>query len=147
MASKPALQDPDTLLEGLVAVGEMIEQRLDAALQPERLSVPKLAVLYNLMRVHEPVALGILSQRLGCVRSNITQLIDRLEADNLVRRVPDPDDRRSVRAAITDQGRDRFEAGMRAVEEAHRDILSAFSPSDREQLARLLARFRKDAGQ
>ena len=102
--------------------------------------------LFARLRDQEPVALGVLSQHLGCVRSNITQLIDRLEADNLVRRLPDPDDRRSVRAAITDQGRDRFEAGMQAVEEAHRDILSGFSLTDREQLARLLERFRKGPG-
>jgi DNA-binding MarR family transcriptional regulator len=39
---------------------------------------------------------------MACVRSNITQLIDRMQAEGLVRRIPDPQDRRSVRAALTD---------------------------------------------
>ena len=34
----------------------------------------------------------------------MTQLVDRLEADGLVRRVADPTDRRSVKAEITDEG-------------------------------------------
>jgi len=38
------------------------------------------------------------------VRSNITQLMDRLEKDGLVRRRADRDDRRSVLAELTPAG-------------------------------------------
>lgn len=39
-----------------------------------------------------------------CVKSTITRLVDRLEADGLVRRTPDPDDRRAQRLLLTPRG-------------------------------------------
>jgi MarR family 2-MHQ and catechol resistance regulon transcriptional repressor len=39
-----------------------------------------------------------------CVKSTITRLVDRLEADGLVRRTPDPDDRRAQRLLLTQRG-------------------------------------------
>ena len=129
------------VLHGLLSVGHLIEERLNAALEPHGLSLPKLAVLQNLARAGEPLPLGVLSERLGCVRSNITQLVDRLEADRLVRRVPDPQDRRSVLAALTEEGRRRYEVAQRAATEAEREILGRLSAGEHEQLATLLGRF------
>jgi DNA-binding MarR family transcriptional regulator len=45
-----------------------------------------------------------LVERLGCVRSNVTGLIDRLQEDGLVRRVDHPDDRRMLFAELTEEG-------------------------------------------
>lgn len=39
--------------------------------------------------------------------SGITALVDRLERQGLVRRNPDPDDRRATRITLTDEGRER----------------------------------------
>src|SRR5260370_18817076 len=107
------IQDPTqpaagALLQGLLAVAHEIDERLNAALEPNGLSVPKLTVLQILVQAGEPLPLGVVSERFGCVKSNITQLVDRLEANHLVRRVPDPADRRSVLAAITVQGQRRL---------------------------------------
>jgi DNA-binding MarR family transcriptional regulator len=129
------------VLHGLLSAGHLIEERLNAAIEPHGLSLPKLAVLENLAQAGEPLPLGVLSERLGCVRSNITQLVDRLEADRLVRRVPDPQDRRSVLAALTDDGLRRYEVARQAAAEAEREILGRLSADEREQLAALLGRF------
>ena len=51
--------------------------------------------------------LSELASRMICVRSNITQLMGRLEADGLVQREEDPHDRRCVRATLTPLGRER----------------------------------------
>ncbi|MGA8924415.1 MAG: MarR family transcriptional regulator [Candidatus Dormiibacterota bacterium] len=48
--------------------------------------------------------------RLSHLPRNVTGLVDHLERDGLVERVPDPDDRRSVRARLTEAGRVRIEA-------------------------------------
>jgi DNA-binding MarR family transcriptional regulator len=53
----------------------------------------------------EPVPLGQFAERLSCVKSNITQFVDRLEVDGLVARRPDPRDRRTKLAALTTAGR------------------------------------------
>ena len=120
-------------------LGNLLDERLNAALEPEGLSVPKLGVLHHLVQAGEPIPLGVLSERLGCVKSNVTQLVDRLEADALVRRVPDPEDRRSIRAAITDEGRRRYAAGQGALEATERELLADFSASDRESVVQLLS--------
>jgi hypothetical protein len=61
----------------------------------------KFGALTHLVRAGEPLSLANAPRGMTCVRSNITQLVDRLEADGLVRRVDDPTDRRGVRAADT----------------------------------------------
>ena len=93
------------LVERVLQAAQTIDDRLEAALDTEGLSMPKLAVLRILVQAGDPLPLKALSERLGCVKSNVTQLMDRLEAERLVRRVPDPHDRRSVLAEITEAGR------------------------------------------
>ena len=118
----------------------MIQDRLESALEPTGLSLAKLGALRHLAEANEPLALGQLAERIACVKSNVTQLVDRLETDQLVRRVPDPSDRRSVRAEITEEGRLRYEAGMEAMRTAEAELIGEFEPSDREHLQELLGR-------
>ena len=118
------------------AVGDRIERRLE----PMGLSLAKLGVLRHLVAAGDSLPLGQLAERLSCVRSNVTQLVDRLEGDGLVRRVPDPGDRRSVLATITEEGRRSYEAGAHAQAEAEAGILAGLSPEDQDRLAELLDR-------
>jgi len=75
-----------------------VEERLADA----GLSLPKLAALHQLSQAGDSLPLGQLAERLACVKSNVTQLVDRLEADGLVVRAADPNDRRSRLAVLTD---------------------------------------------
>jgi DNA-binding MarR family transcriptional regulator len=95
----------------ILHAAQAITDRLESAFGSVGLSMAKFSALSKLAESREPLALSELAARLSCVRSNITQLVDRLEADGLVRRVDDPDDRRSVRAELTDRGRERQTAG------------------------------------
>ena len=135
--------DAGVLLQGLVMVAHEVDERLNAALEGIGLSVPKLTVLRILVQAGEPLALGVLSERFGCVKSNITQLVDRLEADKLVRRIPDPADRRSILAAITDEGRRRLIAGQADADRVTGSILNGLTDVDRGQLERLLGLVRQ----
>ncbi|MER3446202.1 MAG: MarR family transcriptional regulator [Candidatus Dadabacteria bacterium] len=118
-----------------------VEARLESALEDTGLSLPKFAVLDRLIRIGEPIPLTRLAAQLACVKSNVTQLVDRLEADGLVERRDDPEDRRSVLAAITDKGRRRYEIGGGALTAAAKEILKSFNEEEKELLNRLLARF------
>lgn len=53
----------------------------------------------------EPLPMRRIAQKLKCEPSNITGIVDRLEARGLVERRPAPDDRRVKVAAPTDEGR------------------------------------------
>jgi DNA-binding MarR family transcriptional regulator len=134
------VKQPHDLLTTVIHAAGVIQDRLEAALEPTGLSVAKLGALRHLAEANEPLPLGQLAERIACVKSNVTQLVDRLEADKLVRRVPDPSDRRSIRAEITEEGRIRYEAGMTAFNSAEDELVSELALGDREQLQLLLGR-------
>ncbi len=104
------------------------------------LSLPKLSALHHLVLAGEALPLGELAGRLACVKSNVTQLIDRLEADGLVRRAPDPNDRRSRLAVLTAAGRKAHEQGIRMQQEAERELFGALTPEESRQLAGVLGK-------
>ena len=113
--------------------------RLEAALEPLGLSLAKFGALSRLVAADRPLPLSTLAERCSCVRSNITQLVDRLEAERLVARVHDPRDRRSILAELTEEGRHRQAAGKRAIEKAEREIFGSIAPERREALLDLFA--------
>jgi len=132
------------LLVRLLLAAAAVESQLEAAVATTGLSLSKFAVLDQLVKAGEPLPLTRLAERLSCVKSNITQLIDRLEADGLVERVDDPKDRRSVLAAMTREGRRRYEIGGQALTAAEKEILKAFKEGELELLGRLLDKFIND---
>jgi DNA-binding MarR family transcriptional regulator len=121
-----------------------MEAQLESALGQVGLSLAKFGVLAKLAEAGEPLALGCLADRCSCVRSNMTQLVDRLEADLLVERVDDPNDRRSIKASLTPEGRSRHENGVRLLDEAERDAFARLAEPERETLVRLLRTLHKN---
>jgi DNA-binding MarR family transcriptional regulator len=64
----------------------------------------------------------------------MTQLVDRLEAEKLVVRADDPHDRRSVRAALTSEGRARHAEGLKAIRTVERELFSRLTAKRAEEL-------------
>jgi len=135
---RAAAGDED-VMGSLMQAAHAVEAQLEAALAQVELSGARLAALTHLVEAGEPVPLGELAEQCACVRSNITQLVDRLEADQLVQRVDDPADRRSLRAQITPLGRERQAAGARKVAEVRRKLARALGAIDAAALRRALA--------
>jgi len=82
-----------------------------------------------------------LAEALDVVPSSASRLCDRLEATGLLRRVPDPRDRREVRLMLT-------AAAIRLLDElrerrrtALAEVLERMSPASRQDLVRALAAF------
>ena len=132
--------DAFRLIDALMQGGKFTETQLDAALGTVGLSATKWSVLRQLVVAGGQLPLGQLATRLSCVKSNATQLVDRLTADQLVRRVPDPDDRRSILAEITPAGSRAYTAGAAVVHAFEQQLLEDYSLQDRLLLQRLLAR-------
>jgi DNA-binding MarR family transcriptional regulator len=128
----------DTTIFSLLHAAHALEDKLEEALTVVGLSTPKFSVLNELSSAGQPLSLSDLAARLSCVRSNMTQLVDRLEADRLVKRVDDPSDRRGVKAAITDEGLARHAAGAAEVARLHETFAANVGEGDRAALARLL---------
>jgi DNA-binding MarR family transcriptional regulator len=129
------------LLWEIIVAGHRIEDRLESALDDVGLSLAKLNALRHLVEAGEPMPLGQLADKIACVKSNVTQLVDRLENDGLVRRVPDPRDRRSVLAAVTDAGLARYRTGAAALAEAETELLTEFPVEDQQMVTEFLSSF------
>jgi DNA-binding MarR family transcriptional regulator len=122
----------------LVRAGHLVEGQLEAALEQVGMSLAKLSVLRHLVLAGEPLPLSHLAERSSCVRSNMTQLVDRLEADGLVKRVADPNDRRSVRATLTRAGQRRHDEAVQRLAAREREIVARLDAADCVELNRLL---------
>ncbi len=131
--------DAGALFQRLLHAAAVVEARLEDAVASTGLSLAKLGVLQHLVEAGEPLPLGQLAERIACVKSNVTQLVDRLEADGLVRRETDPFDRRIVRAVITPEGRSRCEEAARARAAAEQELAATLPEAMRAQVAELLA--------
>jgi DNA-binding MarR family transcriptional regulator len=141
--------DPPALpsvLGRLLTTARAVEVRLEAELAEIGLSLPKAKVLRILSQEDGPQALSRLAERGQCVKSNITQLIDRLEAEGLVRRSEDPSDGRIRLASLTAQGQKACRRAMAIIETHEQIIAEALSERDAATLTRVLDRLHDQSG-
>jgi DNA-binding MarR family transcriptional regulator len=135
-AAAPGLFD---LLHAAGSVETFVETRLAAA----GLSLPKLAALNRLVEAGGSLPLGQLAERLACVKSNVTQLVDRLEADGFVSRTADPGDGRSRLAVVTAGGRKAYEQGSGIHREAEHELFGALSAEESAALAEIIEKLER----
>jgi DNA-binding MarR family transcriptional regulator len=70
--------------------------------------------------------------------AGVTSRIDRLERRGLVRRLPDPNDRRGVIIELTDAGLEVVDAAVEANSASDRQLLERLDPQELTQLEALL---------
>ena len=142
--NKPAAPPLD--LAALLHTAYDAQAAVESQLAKVGLSMAKLQALQALAEAGESLPLSQLADRLACVKSNITQLVDRLEADGFVVREADPGDRRAKLAALTPEGRRVCTEGVRVRQAAERELITALTGDEAAQLAALLGKLRKQSG-
>jgi DNA-binding MarR family transcriptional regulator len=110
-------------------------------LAPLGLSPLEYAVLLQLDLQHGR-RLTDVGSTLLCVKSTITRTVDRLELGGLVRRLPDPDDRRAQRLVLTVRGRDLRDRAFQEHSASIERRLGRLNPQERELLGALLIKLR-----
>jgi DNA-binding MarR family transcriptional regulator len=95
------------------------------------------AHILSILGGYGPMTIGRLQKLLSLSSATLTGAIDRLETEELVRRVPSPDDRRAfvVETRVTPKKQAQIEAVVEAGDKACFAVLSA---AERKELARLL---------
>src|SRR5688572_3437054 len=73
--------------------------------------------------------------------AGVTSRIDRLERRGLVRRLPDPNDRRGVIVELTDQGIEVVDAAVAALAISDRQLMERLDPEEVAQFEALLRKF------
>jgi DNA-binding MarR family transcriptional regulator len=112
-------------------------QLASAALEPIGVSPHEWAALHCLDEQHGRSQREV-AELLGVDRTTMVALVDELQANGLVERHPQPDDRRKNIVSLTTKGRDVLQRGGRLIDDCERRFLAALSEPDAEQLKNAL---------
>ena len=111
------------------------------------LSQGRLQILVRLRRApNQQLPLGELADVLDVSPRNVTGLVDHLERDGLVERIPDTNDRRSVMARLTPAGMKRHGEAWGEAIEAQNRLIETFTPDELAQLRHLCLRVLQHVG-
>lgn len=125
---------------------QILLARADAALRPYRLTFARYEVLMLLLFSRRgELPLGKIGQRLQVNPASVTNAVNRLEADGLVERLPNPADGRGTLARITTEGRARADAATAVMNSVVFAGIGVDGPSV-GQLFELLRGVRRAAG-
>lgn len=90
-----------------------------------------------------PQIMSSLKEELGVTATNITALVDALEAEGLVQRKPHPKDRRATVIEMTPKANCELMQGCSAYRERVGDLFSVLSEADRKELLRIMGTLRE----
>lgn len=127
----------------LLTCTSLIEATIRAELRAEfEVTLPRFDLMAQLYRHPSGLKMGELSQRLMVTGGNVTGIADQLEAEGLVTREADAQDRRAVLIALTAAGRRSFAKMAARHEEWVAGLLDGLTPSEQHELHRLLGRLK-----
>jgi DNA-binding MarR family transcriptional regulator len=140
------LPDLDLEVEGIVdriaGLSRRIHRTMDETLAEFGLDTAEHKALSALAQAGPPYRStpGKLAKRMDLSSGAMTNRLDRLEQAGLIRRLPDPDDRRGVVVELTEEGRRLYQqaVGVQAKKEAL--VTAALNEREKKQLNSLLRR-------
>jgi MarR family 2-MHQ and catechol resistance regulon transcriptional repressor len=92
-----------------------------------------------------PMLIGEIGSKVLLSSGSMTAAIDRLEGQGLVRRVPDPADKRRIRIHLTPAGRRLIVRAFARHAETLDQVASVLTPTERGELVRLLKKLGRHA--
>jgi DNA-binding MarR family transcriptional regulator len=140
-APTPPVADANELAEFATALYQLVETlrgEHEEAAASAGLTAPQAMILTLLS---EPTSMREFAQRMGCDASNITGIVDRLEAKGMVVRCANQEDRRVKRIRRTPSGDDAVSRFQRELVRA--SSLAKLTPKARRGLLAALAEVRR----
>jgi DNA-binding MarR family transcriptional regulator len=129
----------------LATAGQDVMRRLRQAFGVHGLK-PRQFRMLDLVEDRGPMGQRELGEVLGIDHSVLVTLLNPLEADGLLTRERDPNDRRRHVVSITPAGVERLRAGMAAQRAVEDELLAGFTAAQRAELSEALALIRQRAG-
>jgi DNA-binding MarR family transcriptional regulator len=140
-AERPDLDvRPMQVLSRISRLARHLDRERRAAFAGHDLEPWEFDVLAALRRQGPPYELspGALLRATMVTSGTMTNRLDRLEQAGLLRRRPDPGDRRGVLVTLTAAGRSRVDAALTALLESEQSLLAPLPEPSRRSLASLL---------
>lgn len=127
----------------LLATNTLIENEIRRSLR-ERFGVtlPRFDLMAQLERKPHGMTLGELSQRMMVTNGNVTGLVDRLLAEELISRRQHKSDRRSHIVSLTEKGRRQFAKMAKAHEDWIASMFDGLSQNEIAALTKLLGKLK-----
>lgn len=147
--SKQPLIDMPPLAESLgflLRHSNLLKDRLlDKHLEQEDITAAQAKALFNIFRFNKnrPCDIG---KSLGVDNSAITRMLDRLEKKELIRRFPDPEDRRAQLIGLTEKGYETIRKGMPLVTNAMDELTHNLTEEEQTQLKHCLRKILVSSG-
>ena len=135
--ARPRLEPTTGFL--IVRVAEAIDRRFSARLRPLRLKPRQLHAL-RCVNAAGAISHTELADGINVDAANLIETLDELEADGLIRREIDANDRRRRRISLTPAGSRKLQAGLRAAKKADRDVLGTLEPRELDSLRETMLR-------
>lgn len=130
----------------VMRVQQILQSAVDGALRPHGLTFARYEALVLLTFSRRgALPMRVMGERLQLHPTSVTNIVDRLEADGLVKRTPHPTDRRTTLAEITELGRERRAQATEAVIAIDFGLVG-LTEKQTAALTELLARVRKASG-
>ncbi|RIV40702.1 MarR family winged helix-turn-helix transcriptional regulator [Micromonospora radicis] len=141
MDEQPAdsLREVEHELTALLRRGRAISWEIASEVHPNL--EPNAYGLLLWLRRSGSTRLTDLATRLGVGKGTLSRQIHSLEALGLVRRVPDPSDRRAAQLSLTEEGQRRFDAARASRLGQIRQALQNWPARDVAEFARLMRQF------
>jgi len=140
----------DKEVEGIVdrinGLNRRLHRMLDETLSEFGLSLGDWKVLNHLQSAGPPYrrSAGKLAARADLSSGAMTNRLDKLEEAELVRRLPDPDDRRGVKVELTDHGLKIWEDALRTGAAQEALVAAALTKEEKKELNALLRRLMRE---
>ena len=130
----------------VMRVQQILLSAVDGALRPHGLTFARYEALVLLsFSRHGRLPMRVMGERLQLHPTSVTNIVDRLQADGLVRRVPHPTDRRATLVEISDSGAAVLDDATAAVTDVGFG-LAGLTPDEETELTTLLSQVRHAAG-
>jgi DNA-binding MarR family transcriptional regulator len=143
-ARKLALHYPPTAGMLLVKIGRAAERWFTEALKPSGLTPRHVGVLYEVRA--RPTSQQALIDSIGVDPSKLVGLLNDLEAEGLIVRRRDPEDRRRHIVEVSKEGRTRLAAAERAAGKVEARLFEGLDDAQRKELHGLLAQVADSSG-
>ena len=131
-----------TLIATSHRLQRVFNTRLSSQARAISLSGPRLRLLLAVEEVGR-LRMGDLAEDLGVTARTVTTLVDALEREGFLARLPDPTDRRATLLELTEQARTQFEQVRRLQMELGEELVASLDTQQRRQLLDLLSRLNK----
>ncbi|MET9222881.1 MarR family winged helix-turn-helix transcriptional regulator [Streptomyces sp. NPDC093221] len=127
------------LADQLIRLSRRLHKSQRHLMEPLGITPAQARLLRTLAHCDEPPRMADLAQRLEVVPRAVTTLVDALEGLELVRRVPDPSNRRVIRIELTEAGGAALLELRGARRTAAAELLAPLDDGQRAALTALLA--------